>query len=173
MFIDVYDANGSLGQDGIRNEGNGIYNGILCRTGAAPNVCTRNTVSVRQDIVLVMSTGIADTNIDGLLVGQPGNIAVALGETQLISITLRDSKGNSMPAGTTVTIDDADVDNATVSINPDPVEIATNRTTPTTFTVSIKGDSALAASGSFKVVVEVPTKSGVIGSTRSYTTTIN
>lgn len=173
VFIDVYDANGSLGQDGIRNEGNGIYNGILCRTGAAPNVCTRNTVSVRQDIVLVMSTGIADTNIDGLLVGQPGNIAVALGETQLISITLRDTKGNSMPAGTTVTIDEADVDNATVSINPDPVEIATNRTTPTTFTVSIKGDSALAASGSFKVVVEVPTKSGVIGSTRSYTTTIN
>jgi len=174
VFVDLFGDNNSLVPDGNRTPGNGIYDGILCSTSSTN--CTKNTVTVREDLTIVLSTGIAQTNIDGLLIGQPGNIAITtsgVGNTGLLSITLQDSNGNSMPAGTTVTLDDADVENATVFINPDPVEVPSNRTGPTIFTVSVKGDNTLPASGRFKIVVEVPEKSGVIGSTRSYTTTIN
>lgn len=173
-FADIFGADGSLGGDGTRNGGNGKYDGILCPLVLANlGNCTRNTVSVREDLQMVLSTGIPDTNSDGLLIGQPGNVTLALDESELLSITLQDTNENSLPTGTTVTIDDGDLVNATVFINPDPVEVASNVTGATNFTVSLKGDPALAASGSFKIVVEVPEKQGVVGSTRSYTTTIN
>jgi len=172
VFVDVFGTDNSLIPDGERTDGNGIYDGVLC----SGTDCTKNTVTVREDLVLVLSTGVTQTNADGLLTGQPGNIVISTSgpsNTGLISITLQDTNGNSMPTGTSVSLDDSDVSNATVFINPDPVEVPSNRTGPTTFTVSVKGDTVLPATGSFKIVVEVPEKSGVIGSTRSYTTTIN
>src|SRR5690606_14980376 len=56
-FID-FDSNGQ------RTEGNGIYDGILCAAGSTN--CTRNTVTVREDLMLVMSDGVPAVNIDNL-----------------------------------------------------------------------------------------------------------
>lgn len=171
-FVDIFDASFNLNKDGLRTGGNGKYDGALC--AAAGSTCTRNSVTVREDIVIVMSTGIPFTD-DGRLLGQPGNVTLTVNTTEFLSITLQDTNGNSLPAGTKVTLDDSELRNATVLINPDPVEVASNTTGPTYFTVSISGEppGGLAAAGNFKIVVEVPTKQGVIGSKRSYTTTIN
>ena len=171
VFVDIFGPNSSLIKDGERTSGNGKYDGALCP--ATGDDCTQNSVTVREDITLVMSTGVPGTNVDGRLIGQPGNVSLGLGASELLLISLQDTKENSLPTGTKVTLDTGDVTNATVVLNPDPVEVPSNITGPTLFTISLQGDSTLPASGSFKIIVEVPEKQGVIGSTRSYTTTIN
>lgn len=171
VFVDIFGPNSSLIKDGAWNAGNGMYDGALCPTGSS--VCTRNTVTVRQDITLVMSTGEPRTTTDGTLIGQPANVIVGSATPEIVSILLQDTNGNSMPAGTKVTLDTTAVVNATVTLNPDPVEVPSNVTGPIPVTITLRGDPVLPASGNFKVIVEVPTKAGVIGSKRSYTTTIN
>jgi len=170
-FVDIFGPDSTLMQDGLRTPANGKYDGALC-PATGPN-CTKNSVTVREDIVLVMSTGVPDNSNGGRLPGQPGSVTLGLNDDQLLLITLQDTNGNSLPSGTKVTIDDTDAVNATVALNPDPVVVASNVISPTLFTVSLKGHPTQTASGSFKIIVEVPTKAGVVGSTRSYTTNIN
>ena len=171
FFIDIFGPNSTLIQDGVRTSANGKYDGALCP--AEGNDCTKNSVTVREDLVIVMSTRTPMVNVDGRLIGQPGNVALGLDGEEVLLISLQDTNGNSLPSGTTVTIDTSNVTNAVVTLNPDPVEVPSNATDPMPFTVSLKGDAVLAASGTFKIIVEVPEKSGVAGSTRSYSTKIN
>jgi hypothetical protein len=168
-FVDIFSAGGILGKDGLRTPGNGLYDGALCSTGAS---CTKNSVTVRDDITIVLSTGIPGT-VDNRLPGQPGIVSLALNGETTISVTLQDTNGNSMPAGTEVTIDDADASNVSIIMNPEPVTVPSNATNPLSFSLFLKADSALAASGRFRIQVKTPDKGGVIGTTRSYTTRIN
>lgn len=168
-FVDIFSAGGILGKDGLRTPGNGLYDGALCSTGAS---CTKNSVTVRDDITIVLSTGIPGT-VDNRLPGQPGIVSLALNGETTISVTLQDTNGNSMPAGTEVTIDDTDASNVSIIMNPEPVTVPSNATNPLSFSLFLKADSALAASGRFRIQVKTPDKGGVIGTTRSYTTRIN
>lgn len=172
IFVDIFGADSSLVKDGARTPGNGKYDGALCPVGST--ICTRNSVTVRQDLTLVMSTGIPLTNGDGKLIGQPGTISLGTsGTPQPITIILQDTKGNSMPAGTKITIDTSKLVNAEATINPDPVEVPSNVTGPTEAVITLYGTPGLNASGSLQVIVEVPDKGSVIGSKRSYTTIVN
>lgn len=168
-FVDIFSTGGILGKDGLRTSGNGIYDGALCSATAN---CTKNSVTVREDIIIVLSTGIPAT-VDTRLPGQPGIVNLALDGEATLSLTLQDTNGNSMPAGTEVTIDDADAENVDVIMNPEPVTVPSNAIGPMSFSIFLKADSVLAASGRFRVQVKTPDKGGVIGTTRSYTTRIN
>jgi hypothetical protein len=152
VFIDIFGPGNSLVKDGVRTAGNGIYDGALCpATGAT---CTRNSVTVRQDLMLVLGTGVADTT-GNRLIGQPANIDMAANSIQTLPIILRDTNGNSMPAGTTVTVNSTNLTGATVTLSPTAVTVADNVTGPTTFDLVVKRDAA-AASGQFKLVVTAP-----------------
>ncbi len=168
-FVDIFSAGGILGKDGLRTSGNEIYDGALCSSAAN---CTKNSVTVREDIIIVLSTGAPDT-VDNRLPGQPGIVNLALDGEAMLSLTLQDTNGNSMPAGTEVTIDDGDAENVTVIMNPEPVTVPSNATGSMSFSIFLKADGVLAASGRFRVQVRTPDKGGVIGTTRSYTTRIN
>ncbi|HCS63490.1 MAG TPA: hypothetical protein DIW64_05050 [Cellvibrio sp.] len=152
IFIDIFGPGNSLVKDGVRTAGNGIYDGALCpATGAT---CTRNSVTVRQDLMLVLGTGVADTT-GNRLIGQPANISMAANSIQTLPIILRDTNGNSLPAGTTVTVNSTNLTGATVTLSPTAVTVADNVTGPTTFDLVVKRD-ATAASGQFNLVVTAP-----------------
>ncbi|PUA28375.1 MAG: hypothetical protein B0W54_18130 [Cellvibrio sp. 79] len=174
FFIDLFGPNSTLGQDGEWTAANGKYDGALCPvTGTA---CTKNSVTVRADLTLVLSSLTVDT-IGGTLPGQPGSVTLGLASAPdgdiPLAILLRDINGNSLPSGTKVTIDTSDVTNATVTLNPNPVVVSARATGATPFNVNLEGDASLPASGSFRIVVEIPAKGTAPGSTTSYKTRIN
>src|SRR5690606_16102064 len=107
-FVDIFSANGSLGADGFRTAGNGVYDGLLCPE--TNTNCTRNTVTVREDLMLVVSNGIPRT-VDDRLIGQPGSLPLGLNAETTLVITLEDLNGNSLPSGTTVTLDTSKLNN--------------------------------------------------------------
>jgi hypothetical protein len=80
---------------------------------------------------------------------------MAANSIQTLPIILRDTNGNSMPAGTTVTVNSTNLTGATVTLSPTAVTVADNVTGPTTFDLVVKRDAA-AASGQFKLVVTAP-----------------
>ncbi|MDO8341603.1 MAG: hypothetical protein Q7T48_00225 [Cellvibrio sp.] len=154
VFIDIFGPGSSLTKDGARTPANGVYDGALCPAGASSSTCTRNSVTVRQDLMLVLGAGVADTT-GNRLIGQPANISMAANSIQTLPIILRDANGNSLPAGTTVTVNSTNLTGATVTLSPTAVTVASNVTGPTTFDLVVKRD-ATAASGQFKLVVTVP-----------------
>lgn len=175
-FVDIFGPNNSLGGDGVWTPGNNQYDGALCVSSPA-NPCTKNSVTVRDEVRIVLSTGIAAT-VDGRLPGQLGSIDLGLDDgtlagEQTMLVTLIDTNGNSMPSGTEVTVDDGDLENATVYLNPEPVIVSNTATGATTFEVTVISDRFLPVSGRFRLQVKTPDKGGVLGSTYSYTTRVN
>lgn len=176
-FVDIFGPNNSLGGDGVRTPGNNQYDGALC-VSTPSNPCTKNSVTVRDEVRIVLSTAIPAT-IEGRLPGQLGNIDLALDDgteeagERTMFITLIDTIGNSMPSGTEVTVDDADLENAKVYINPAPVIVANNETGATTFSVTVISDRVVPVSGRFRIVVTTPDKGGILGNATSYTTRVN
>ena len=165
VFVDIFGPSNSLTQDGVRTSANDVYDGALCPAGASSSTCTRNSVTVRENLTLVLGGREADTTGDRLI-GQPANVAIAANTIEPFTVILQDSNGNSLPAGTTVTVISTDLDGATISLSPTPISVGTNMTGPTTFEVSVKRD-ATPASGQFQLVVTTPG-----GTTRAYTTTV-
>lgn len=84
-------------------KGNYKYNGLLC-TDDAEEICTKELVHVRDDIVIVMSGSDADIDIVSLQVDGDGY--------RTVSISVSDYNGNSMPGGTTV---DVETTNGTIA----------------------------------------------------------
>lgn len=148
--------------DTAHTAANTIYNGVLCAVEG--NGCTKTGVTVRDDLLLVMSSDQPDTS-GGLLIGQPGNIILAANETTSFVVTLRDIHQNSMPQGTKISISSGNASNATISQNM-PSSGVPNTTGETTFTVTVKAGATL-PSGSFDIVVQAPNL------TTSFTTTLN
>jgi hypothetical protein len=167
FFVDIFDASFNANKDGIRTSGNGKYDGALCPITAAADDCSRNSVTVREDIMIVLSNSTAAT-FEDRLIGQPGNVSLALGELLPISIILQDANGNSLPAGTTVTITTTNLVNAEAFLEPETIVLGNNLTGPTTFNVLLQADPLVAASGRFQLVVTTPS-----GATTTHTTTIN
>jgi hypothetical protein len=126
---------------------NGIYNGVLCKTTTDGSGCTKTGVTIRDDAVIVMSSKYPLLS-GNRLISQPGNVAVGLGQTVTLDLALADKLGNSMPAGTTISIT-SETNNFTISHNFPSSGVISTETGPTPFTITLKGDATAPASGSF------------------------
>ena len=131
--------------------GDGIYNGILCRTEdvrSASNpdgTCTKTGVTIRKDYVITMSS--EHPYLEGnRLVGQPTSVTLTAGETVEITVILEDINGNALPAGTEVTIDTTEADN--LSATPSSITIPST-TEPQSFTVRLRGTDDVEAPTGF------------------------
>jgi len=73
---------------------NGLYNGTFCQPGdEASGLCSRKSITIRKDIVIVMSCDYALLDDDGYLPGLENN-----------KYALADCNGNSLPVGTKITV---------------------------------------------------------------------
>ncbi len=152
-------------QNGVHDGGNGIYDGILCSDSAlAAGLCTRNTVTVRDDIRLVMSCHRPLTMPDGRLPGQPTNISLAPGQIRLITMLLADCNGNGMPAGTEISASTSQAVNVDASAGPEQLPGSAE---PTYISLFLEADDSDPAGG----VVWVQVSSG--GVTRNFPIVIN
>ena len=164
VFVDVFGPNNTLIKDGLRTEGNGIYDGALCpATGAT---CTRNSVTVRQDLTLVLGRSEA-ASVGNRLIGQPANVVVAANQIETFTVILVDANGNSLPGGTEVTLITDNLEGASATLSPTEVIVPLNILGPTTFDVVVKGDSGTPASGQFQIEVITPN-----GAKKAYTTIV-
>ena len=132
--------------------GDGIYNGILCRTEdirseANPNgTCTRSGVTIRQDYLIVMSSEHPRLNSDDRLIGQPLEITVGAGGASEMTVQLMDINGNPLPAGTQVKVNITEAEN--LSATPSSITIPST-TEPQAFTVRLRGTDETKAPNGF------------------------
>lgn len=132
--------------DGLYTEANGIYNGYLCNDSTA---CTDNLRHVSDSMVLIMSTSFADIDID--------HSAITFNteqDTDMVTFTIADMNGNSMPNGTKVEVtlsSNAETDSETTyTIN--------NSTEPFVFSIVVASSSSFEPSevGVLQVKVTTP-----------------
>lgn len=91
---------------------NGKYDGALCAGAAKANGdCTTNKVTVRDEATLVMS---CETPYQPI--GLHSFSLTAGGDSVRIPVLLADCNGNALPAGTTVSAVNSDLENATASV---------------------------------------------------------
>ncbi|WP_110456197.1 hypothetical protein [Shewanella algidipiscicola] len=100
-----------LNNDGEHTKRDGVYNGVLCalppHIGCADGVNTSKSINIRDEVVIIMSTDVAQynnltiTDSDG---NDDGNQTLDIVDDKSGQITLNitNSLGNQMPAGTIV-----------------------------------------------------------------------
>ena len=115
---------------------NGKYDGALCSGKAkADGDCTTNKVNVRESVSLVMACATPYGNLPGF-----NSFALPGGAPQAqIPILLADCNGNGMPAGTTVTVNSTNLENATATVSLNSA--LASSTEPTTFILFVKPDN--------------------------------
>jgi hypothetical protein len=165
---DLAEAYVDKNENGVRDEGeeaidfnqngkydteNGIYNGVLCKTEGEG--CTKEAVTIREDIVLVMSSDYPYTDTSGLLPGQPSEVTLGVDESYSFVVSLADINGNAMPAGTTISLITNSASDVTVTHNMPSSGVA-NTTQPTRFSVTLKGSKTALPSGNFAIAVKSP-----------------
>lgn len=145
-------------QNGDFDSGNGIYDGVLCSDAALDaGECTRNSVSVRDDLMLVMVCERPFQMGDGRLPGQ-GSLSLGLGETGTVSMLLADCNGNGMAPGTTVDLNTSNLENAQADTNLDgPLAPSAN---PSILQVIVTADDTDPASGVIFMNITSPTPDG-------------
>lgn len=161
-YNDVFDGDDTLidfdpVEEPGYSESNGKYNGALCPTAEGERDgpgCTTAGVTIRKDLRMVMSSEKPELKSDGLLPGQESTINVNGGNGTFV-LNLADINGNSLPAGTEVSINLENAKNVTASR---PSVIITNtQTLPSTYTVTL--DVATPpdpATGSIRFDIAVP-----------------
>jgi hypothetical protein len=152
-------------RNGIRDESNAKYNGVLCRQADHDiGLCSRTGVTIRKDIPIIMSSHHALLTSNGLLQGQPARITATI-QTSNFSVLLADINNNPLPAKTKVSIDSSNAKN--VDIGPSgEIEIPSTYS-PQNLIISVTASSAdTAPSGYLDIVITAP--SGLITSTRTY-----
>lgn len=166
-------------KDGTFSTPNGIYDGVLCSGAALSNGdCTKNTVTIRQDITLTMSCSApfiqpksAESDPDRLP-GQPyqplSTDTYALGTSlNELPMLLADCNGNGLPAGTTVALKTDSLVNVKAAVSPSTALPMSRE--PQVITLSLTPDVdnfGKPASGTVVIEVTSPTPSGNI--THSY-----
>lgn len=141
------------------NEGDGIYNGVLCRADdEAAGLCSRDTVLVRDDLTLVMSCD-EPLTIGGRLPGQPTTpVDVPLGATVSVSMLLADCNGNGIPGGTELSLDFTGSGVSSAEVYPNG-ELASSQE-PGVIQVVFVGSQSQLASGLAALSVETPNPFG-------------
>ena len=163
IFIEVNDPSFPPPATPVWDGKNNLYNGVLCKTEGQG--CTKASISVRDQIVLVMSSDTPKTT-NGLLVGQPPQVIIAAGQTRDFVVTLQDINGNAMPLGTTISINANSASDVTITQNM-PASGVANTRIPDTFTVTLKASDTKTPSGRFSIEVKAPYK------TTSFPTILN
>jgi len=152
-------------QNGEFDQGNGIYDGVLCSnprdpsdtTTPQPGECTRNSVSVRDDLLLVMVCEDPLVMGDGRLPGQE-SLSLGLGETGTVTMLLADCNGNGMAPGTTVDLNTNNLENAQADTNLDGA--LAGSANPTLLQVIVTADDTDPASGVIFMNITSPTPGG-------------
>ncbi|WP_341937330.1 hypothetical protein [Marinimicrobium sp. C2-29] len=139
--------------------GDGIYNGVLCTQEVA---CNKEFVTIRDDIMLIMSCETPYLMPDGRLPGQ-NNVTLGLGETATVTMLLADCNGNGMPPGTTVSLNTDTVNNVEADTNISS-EMA-GSPEPRTLQVLMTADDTDPASGAIFVNITAPSPSGNVTTT--------
>jgi hypothetical protein len=125
---------------------NGKYDGALCSGKAKEDGdCTTNKVTVRDDITLTMASE------RPLLVGLQSFFLAAGAPQREIPILLADINGNGMPKGTTVSVNTANLVNATATLSISGA--LPMSTEPTTFLVFVNPDPTNAPTGTLAINV--------------------
>lgn len=148
-----------LDGDGQYSGPNGIYNGILCSDAAlAADQCTRDPITIREHLTIVMSCEHPYAPGNRL----PGQRDITLGPDQEATITmlLADCNGNGMPQGTTVSLNESQVENVTSSHVPDGPLIGSGE--PGLIRVTVKAHETDPASGMLWVDIAAPTERGEV-----------
>lgn len=86
--------------NGIRDPGDGTFKGITCTGSTSTSTCTTNTLAIGASTLIVMSTGGANIS----LVPPGPTLSFAAGSTSGITFNVQDLNGNTLPAGTVVTV---------------------------------------------------------------------
>ena len=140
------------------SDGNGIYNGALCPAAEGESEgpgCTTTGVTIRKDIRMVMSSHEPALVGGGMLPGQTSTIDVNSDGAGTFTLTLEDENGNSLPAGTEVSINLENAENVTAS-RPSIV-ITNTQLGPVIYSVTLNVDDPLEpATGNVSFNVEVP-----------------
>jgi hypothetical protein len=159
-FDGQYSANEEIatitGDDNAKYEsGDGIYNGALCReSDASAGLCSKDSVLVRSQIMLVMSCDVPLVNQSNKLPGLPNEVVeLTPGESKTIAFLLADCNGNGLPAETTLDINTDSAKGIEASITPEKLPGADDYTTGQLF---ISADKSEAASGSIQVELITP-----------------
>lgn len=140
--------------------GDGIYNGVLCSEASRDaGECNRDSVTVRDDIMIVMTSAEPYFMPDGRLPGQE-DVELAPGESATITMLLADKNGNGMPAGTALSLNDELARNVEAAIFPDGELSGSSE--PGTISVTITADDNPdnPAGGVLFVRIAAPTPGG-------------
>lgn len=145
--------------DNVYTLGNGIYNGILCLVEGP--TCTKNQVTIRQSVTLVMTSSFVLTDAGGLPFIED-SLTVGLKPTKASTrFLLADLNGHGAGAGTTLTLDTASLQNASATITqPGPLLASDD---PQWVGVTVTATSTTdVPSGTFKIQIKTPTVGGDI-----------
>lgn len=145
------------------DKGNDIYNGILCSDDdALAGNCTKDQVTIRQDMVLVVTS----ENIllkDGKLPFIDDAISVGTGMSNSTWFWLADENGNGVPNGTTISVDTSDLIDGKASISPKGPLAASDDPTLVTLSISAASeDKAPSGSVYIKITRTAPAPVGQI-----------
>lgn len=122
--------------------GNNIYNGILCSaTAEAGGQCTKEQITIRQDLVLVVTSyNLLFDNLTGDLPFLNNNISVPFNGSGSTWFWMADKNGNGVPVGTTLSIDTAGLKEGTANIFPKGPLPASDDPTTVSVTVTAATD---------------------------------
>lgn len=154
FFVEVNDPSFPPPTTPIWDGENQLYNGVLCKTEGQG--CTKASISVRDQIVLVMSSD-SPLTTNGLLVGQPAKIVLVPGQSYPFTVTLQDENGNAMPLGTTISLNTTSASDVIITHDM-PAAGVSNTREPTTFNVTLKASDTKVPSGRFSIEVKAPYK---------------
>ncbi|WP_347331482.1 hypothetical protein [Marinimicrobium locisalis] len=151
-FNGVYDPEQSAGEEIVTTgadegsdgstyqPGDGIYNGILCSDASlASGDCTKDPVTIRDEVTLIMTCDTPYVMGDSGLPGQPDGVNVSPGGAISFDMLLIDCNGNGMAPGTVVEVNTDNLEDGDANVFPDG-ELA-GSPTGHTITVTIKGTS--------------------------------
>ncbi len=146
-------------QDSLFSEQNDLYNGVLCTIANETNGdCSRSQVSIRQDMVLVMTSRDPLLDGNGELPFIDNHLTASIKGTPsaFTYFWLADVNGHGIGAGTTLSVNTSALSNASVGLSATGPLAASDhpRAIGITLTPTSTND---APSGSFNVVITTPT----------------
>lgn len=155
-FIDFTSALVEGTPDNAFSAGNGIYNGALCTSeGEAAKICTKNQVTIRRNLVLIMTSSQIMLR-QGVLPFINPHLTSPLSTKFLLA----DANGHGAGAGTTLSVDNSNMTDGAASLSFTGPIAGSND--PIWIGVSVKPAEGKTPYGSFNIKIETKTILGTI-----------
>src|SRR6185437_1304020 len=90
--------------DGTRNGPSGSFVGVTCTGSTASDTCATKTLAIGASHQLIMSTADSVLSCISATPGTCGGISVAHGTSAQVVFNVKDSNGNPVAAGTSITV---------------------------------------------------------------------